>query len=406
MKKPPLLTKFAIYFTFFADNLSWSIVFPIFAPLFLDVNDQIFSPDVTPELRTTILGFFLMAFPLAQFFGSPILGDYADKAGRRKALLISILFTLVGLLLSGWSIYYKKLTLLFVSRLITGAFAGNLSICLASIADLSTSEGHKVKNFGYLSVTAGLSFIIGAYVGGKFSDPNINDNFNSSLPLLIASCFTLLNLFFVWLGFKETGEISLGKKFDFLEGIHNIQQALKIEKIKSLFFIYFLILFSWLLVFQFTPVYLIQLFNFSNSKIGDVAAYLGVCWAVGSGLLNRILICYFDRLRILEFFLISFMIFCVLIVFPSSTLYFLILLGLSVIFAGVTWPICTSLISSKAKPSDQGKILGISQSVQSLAMAISPLIGGVADFFHAKLFFIIAAFSCFLASIVYFKVKK
>jgi len=406
MKKSNFLTKFAIYFTFFADNLSWSIVFPIFAPLFLDADNKIFSPGFPDELRTTVLGFFLMAFPLAQFFGSPILGDYADRAGRRKALIISVFFTLIGLILSGWSIHFKNLTVLFISRLITGAFAGNLSICLASISDLSVSEKHKVRNFGYLAVTAGLSFIIGAYVGGKFSDSSINSSFNPSLPLWIASAFTFLNLFFVLIGFRETGKTIPNKKFDFLEGIHNVKNALKIEKIKALFLIYFLILFSWLLVFQFTPVYLIQVFSFSNSKIGDVAAYLGVCWAVGSGLLNRILLNYFDRLRILETAIILFTVFCILIVFPERALYFLILLGISVVFAGVTWPICTGLISSKVKSEDQGKILGISQSMQSLAMATSPVVGGLTDFFHVKLFFIVSAFSCLFASIVYFKIKN
>ncbi|NGX28744.1 MAG: hypothetical protein K940chlam1_00931, partial [Candidatus Anoxychlamydiales bacterium] len=34
---------FSILFTFFVDNLGWSIVFPIFAPFFLDPQNVIFS---------------------------------------------------------------------------------------------------------------------------------------------------------------------------------------------------------------------------------------------------------------------------------------------------------------------------------------------------------------------------
>ena len=165
---------FSILFTFFVDNLGWSIVFPIFAPLFL--NDQnVFSLNFSFQIKTAILGIFLAAFPLAQFFGSPILGDFADRAGRKKALIISISLIVLGYVLSAWSILLKNLSLLFISRLITGLFSGNLSVCLATISDLSTSEKSKTGNFSFLSVLAGFSFIIGAFLGGRLSDKNIYD---------------------------------------------------------------------------------------------------------------------------------------------------------------------------------------------------------------------------------------
>ncbi|MGD2169383.1 MAG: MFS transporter [Chlamydiota bacterium] len=405
MKRNLKLTKASIYFTFFADNLGWSIVFPIFAPYFIDPQNKIFSPEVPGEIRTAILGLFLMAFPLAQFFGSPLIGEYADKTGRRKALVVTIFFTLVGLILSGISLSQNMLILLFVSRLITGAFSGNLSICLAAIADISDSEHHKVKNFGYLSIVAGISFIVGAYIGGKFSDQELNPNFSFSLPLWIASFFTFINLMFVYWGFSETGKIYKNVKFNLLEGVRNIQTALKIKKIKTIYLIYFLILFAWTLIFQFTPVYLIDLFKFSNSQIGNVAAYMGICWAIGSGVISKLPIQIKTRLRFLEFSLVSFSGLCILITLPQTAFNFLLLLGLCVVFAGVTWPLCTYLISSRADKSIQGKILGISQSMQSLAMATSPLVGGLTDFFHLKLFFWISSFACLLAGIIYFKVK-
>ncbi|NGX64081.1 MAG: Tetracycline resistance protein, class C, partial [Candidatus Anoxychlamydiales bacterium] len=110
---------FSILFTFFVDNLGWSIVFPIFAPLFLDPQNLIFSSNISFSTRTTLLGVFLAAFPLAQFFGAPILGELADRSGRKKALVLSIILTFVGYLISAWSIFAHNLIWLFIARVIT-----------------------------------------------------------------------------------------------------------------------------------------------------------------------------------------------------------------------------------------------------------------------------------------------
>ena len=177
----------AIFFTFFIDNLCWSIVFPIFAPYFLDPNNVLFSSSIDEAMRNKILGFFLMAFSLGQFFGGPLVGEYADRSGRKKALAVSIVFTFIGLGVTAWSMKMHILWLLFFGRLMTGFFASNLSICLACISDLSATEKSKVKRFGMLSVLGGLSFILGALIGGKLSDPSLSSAFSPDLPLWIDS---------------------------------------------------------------------------------------------------------------------------------------------------------------------------------------------------------------------------
>src|SRR3990172_8987729 len=98
----------SILFTFFVDNLGWSIVFPIFAPFFLDSQNLLFGSEVAISTRTTLLGVFLAAFPFAQFFGAPLLGELADKSGRKKALILSIFLTFIGYIICGWSIHVKN----------------------------------------------------------------------------------------------------------------------------------------------------------------------------------------------------------------------------------------------------------------------------------------------------------
>lgn len=403
--KSSRLSLAAVFFTFFIDNLCWSVVFPIFAPYFLDKDNILFSADISEATRTTILGVFLMAFSLGQFLGAPVLGEYADRHGRKKALLLSVIVTLLGLGLTAWSMQYYLLFVLFIGRFITGVFAGNMSICLAAVTDLSPDEKTKVKYFGYFSVLAGLSFILGAFLGGKLSDPSIHPFFSPDFPLWLAAGLTFFNFLFIWFGFKETAILEVHKKFSFLESFYNIKCALQIEKIKRVYGIYFLFLFSWTILFQFTPVLVVDKFEFTSSNIGDLALFMGLCWALGSSYLNKLLLRYFTSLKVLESALFVFTLCCCLIAFPNQLFVVLSILGICVLMGGLSWPLCTGMISNMAPRQIQGKILGMSQSVQSLAMTIAPLIGGMASQASISLPFLIGAGSSLLAGCIYFSLK-
>lgn len=401
------LTLFSVYLTFFVDTLSWAIVFPIFAPYFLDPRNTLFSPDVSVGMRTTILGFFLTAFSLGQFWGAPIIGEYADRHGRKKALALGVSGTCVGLIISAWSMHIDNLYLLFAGRLITGVFASSTSVCLTCISDLCTDEKSKVKYFGYFSMVAGLAFIFGAFVGGKLADRTISSSFTSSVPLWVAAGLTCVNLLSIVFGFRETGVVHPSVKFHLLQSFHHIKVALRTENIKRVYAIYFLFLCAWTIIFQFISVLTVEKFSFTSSTIGDMALFMGICWAVGSGYLNKLLIHRFSATGVLEFCLVGFTILCSIVTFPDRIYQVLTILGLCVILGGIAWPICTSLISNTAPQEMQGKILGVSQSIQSLAMTIAPLIGGLAFHVSVELPFMIgAAISLIAALIYYFTLKK
>lgn len=406
LKRRAKLSLVSVFLTYIIDNLCWSIVFPIFAPYFLDPKNALFSHDVSASTRAAVLGFFLMAFSLGQFLGAPIVGEYADRHGRKKALLLSVLFTLFGLVLTAWSMQENHLIWLFVGRLLTGVFASNSSICLACVADLSETDHSKVKNFGFFSASAGIAFIIGALVGGKLSDPTINAAFTPSLPIWLSGGLTFLNLLFVFFAFRETVPIDLSVKFNFFACFVNIKRALQTEKIKTIYSIYFLFLFGWTILFQFAPVIAVRRFNFTESDIGDLALFIGICWAIGSGYLNKLLSTYFSSWRILEVCLLSFTVLCALVIYPHHITGVLILLGLCAIVGGLAWPLCNGVISNLAPSDIQGKIMGISQSVLSLSMAVAPLIGGIAFKASPYLPFLIGAASSLLAGIIYFTLKE
>jgi DHA1 family tetracycline resistance protein-like MFS transporter len=396
----------AIFFTFFIDYLSWAIVFPIFAPYFLDPNSGALSPQTSVAMRTTLLGLFLAAFSLGQFFGAPFLGEYADRHGRKKALLVSVFCTLLGLAMSAWSMERDHLILLFAGRLITGFFASNATICLSCIADLNEDANQRAKYFGYLSLIGGLSFILGAFLGGKLSDSALSDSFFPSLPLWISTGLTLLNFGFILWGFSEARPPKVQGKFDFLHACRNITEALRIKKIKAIYSLYFLFVFGWTILLQFTPVLMVREFYFTNSNIGDLALFMGVCWAFGSGVLNKIFLVFFSPLKVLEFSLLGFTLLLALMIFPTHIYEVLGVVAGCVVIAGLAWPLCTALISNSASNESQGKILGMSQSVQSLATTLAPILGGLISHLFLGSYFLLGALASLIASVIYFSLKE
>ncbi|MCB1110674.1 MAG: MFS transporter, partial [Chlamydiia bacterium] len=266
---------FSIFFTFAVDNLGATIVFPIFAPLFLEPSRGLMPADASLAYKTTMLGFFLGIFPFMQFIFAPIMGEYADHHGRKKALFLTTFLTFIGYALSAFGIHHHSLSLIFIARMIMGVGAGNLSICLSSLSDLSPSPKKKTRYYSYGSAIAGLTFILGPFLGGKLSDPQVYPLFDSAFPMMIGAILGLVNVLFILFAFGETLENPSKAPFDFVRGLHNIQIALKTESIKRLYLIYFFYLFSWNIIFLFVPAFVVENFHLSNSRIGDVCALLG-----------------------------------------------------------------------------------------------------------------------------------
>jgi len=83
----------------------------------------------------------------------------------------------------------------------------------------------------------------------------------------------------------------------------------------------------------------------------------------------------------------------------------LVIVGFCVMIGGLAWPLCNHLISSLAPKQIQGKILGMSQSVQSFAMTLAPVAGGAVSQGAVRLPFLIGAAAGFVAILVYFTLK-
>lgn len=368
---------YPVFLTYFLDNFGLAIIFPIFTPLFLKSSHSILASATPYFERTVLLGIVIAAFPLAQFFGAPLIGQFSDRFGRKRSFFITILGTGLGYTFTALSIMEDSIFYLFFSRFCTGLFAGNLTLCLAAIADMSPDDASRTKNFGQIGAVGGLSFIIAIAFGGILSDPSISRHFNPSFPFWITALLSYINLACMILLFHETHPAQRHPGLNPLKGVHNLIEGIKNKELRTIYIVNFLFMLAWVGSMQFFPSLLLKHFDF---QIGDITICLivvGALWSLTNLFINRELAKkYFPgKTLLVSLFIISLLLLSLL--FSHASLSFLILFFPAVCCASLCWTNGLATISLKAPEAIQGSILGINQSVSSIAAMLSPIIGGI-----------------------------
>lgn len=380
MKRSPLL---ALFITVLIDMLGVGIIIPVLAPLFLSTTAGLFDPATSLNVRTIALGVIAGVFPLMQLIGAPLLGALADRNGRKKILLISLCGTLLGYIIFAIGIMTSNLLLLFLARALDGFTGGNISIAMSSIADIS-DEKTRTKNFGLIGMAFGVGFIIGPYVGGTLSNPAIVPFFNFATPFWAAAILCAINIILVITNLPETLQKKLNKPFSLLTGFQNIGRAFHMKTLRTMFIVSFLLTSGFSFFAQFFQVYLIDTFAFNQTQIGNLFAYLGLWIAFTQGFLTRSLT-KFPSATVLRYSILGLALTIPALLIPQNAILIYAIYPFIAMFQGVTQPNISNIVSSLADKQSQGEILGIAQSVQSLAMTLPPVIAGFLAVYDVRL---------------------
>ena len=359
---------------------------------------MIISADFSIFFRTIFLGLLIAAFPLAQFFGAPLIGELSDRFGRKKIFIVTIIGGILGYTITGLGIHLKTLSLLAAGRLFTGFFAGNLTLCLASIADISHSQEKRVKNFGWVAAIGGLSFILAIALGGSFSLPEIHLNPGSAF--FITAFLSLINLGLMIGMFQESHVVKSAQKITLLKGIQNLSVILQSKEIRIIYLAYFLFMISWVTSMQFLSSYMFEHFLVSFQRIPFLFMGIGLIWALSNLIINPLVSKIFPPQKSFYLFLFGLSLFLFLTLFPLSLSFFLIFFLLAVVCSALCWTNGLATVSINASSSLQGSTLGLNQSVSAIASILGPVIGGIIAGINTSYIFVFTGI-CSLSAAVF-----
>jgi DHA1 family tetracycline resistance protein-like MFS transporter len=246
----------------------------------------------------------------------------------------------------------------------------------AVIADL-TSKSKRTRKFSLSTMTMGSAFILGPYLSGKWmallESPVKTGIYIFGLASFI-SClsFLITKLFFRW---EEKGPLCLpSSPFALLKEVASVLK--QSPNLKLLFTAVFALYFGWYSFIKFFQVFLIQQMELDQKAYCNVLSYFGFC-CLASQLLFYLIFSKVLKERV------SLRLFPILL--GAAILSFLFIHDYYALIVAVTLfalsyslisPSLNSVISQHGSLSTHGKIMGMSQSVQSLAKLLSPGIAG------------------------------
>lgn len=396
---------FLILLTILAiDHIGFGFVFVLFAPLILEPQYQMFDATTPLYIKNYLLALLFMIYPAAQLLSAPLFGDLADKRGDMKILFYTLMGSAWSIFLSGLAVFFRSYKFLLLGRLVTGLFAGNMSVCMANIARLSSNEKERSKNLGWLVVVQGACWPIAMVVGGILSDPSKSVWFSPTLPFAIVFVLTLATSVFLYFYQQSAPDIQSTKEppkkipFSIKDTIIDVLSALSRGPTRPFFLFILFWNIGWGLSVQWFGAHSLTYYRSSQMLVSLNLIIQGLAWALGGATLNPWMLKRFDSSQIASITLLatgSFLLAC----FFSFNSYILFCTALA--FATYTSSVAdanlTTLLSMHADEKSQGKIMGLTSSIMSLAGVLIPILGGLFGMYSLHLCYLFAS-SVFLTA--------
>ncbi len=326
-----------------------------------------------------------------------MIASYSDDVGRKKALVICLIGSALGYVLTIIGIYLQSISLLVLGRIVAGFTAGSQSVSQAAIIDISTDE-NRTENLGRLvaALAAGLAF--GPIVGGVFSDKTLWPELNVTVPVYIITACLLINLILVLKYFKDVRETDGNFTFNIFSAFTELAAAAKTKAIQNISIVFFICVFSLTLFYIYSIVYLFRKFAFTTIENSAAMLVIGIGLAVGSRYLIKPLADRFTQEKIVSGSLLTMALFQGIFLLSGNE-YVAVASMLPLLMAyGVAYTNCLSIFSDAVSEDKQGWVMGISISLFTFGGGVVSLIGEELMNIFLELPFLLSIIGMLLAS--------
>jgi MFS family permease len=323
-------------------------------------------------LQATLL---ISIYAGCQLFSGPLLGKISDRIGRKPLLVVSQIGTFIGFLIMARA---TSLWMLYAARVIDGSTAGNISLAQAYISD-NTDPKDRTKSFALIGIAFGLGFLIGPLLTAYLV------KYGLSTPIYAASGMSLVSVLCTLTLLPNAGQPG-GEGARPAAGLALFEwktyaQYLGRPVLNGLLLQFFFYTVGFSTFTSGFALFAERRFTwnghpFTPREIGFVLVYVGALGILlQGGLVGRLAKRYGESVLVSAGF--ASLVVAYIILGPTSTITWLAVVSTISSFGnGVLRPALTSLVTQNAGRHEQGVALGVSQSLNSVALVVAPIVGG------------------------------
>ena len=340
------------------DMLGFGIVMPVLPGLIMDLGEM------PVDSAAVFAGWLGAGYAAIQFVFAPVIGNLADRFGRRPILLAALLGFGIDYLAMGFA---PTLAWLVAGRIAAGVTGASYSAAYAYIADITPPE-KRAANFGLMGMAFGFGFIAGPALGGLLAA------FGPRVPFYAAAALALGNFAVGFFVLKESLDPANRRPFDWKRA--NAFAALRALRGQSATVLWFVAALGvWMLAHTVYPsiwaYFAIEAYGFDAKQIGLALAVVGVSSALVQGLGLRWVAPRLGERNAVALGVASFA--AAVVVFAlattTATVYLAILVGS---LQGFISPSIQAVSSRAIDAKSQGELQGAIQSIGSIAQIIGP----------------------------------
>jgi MFS transporter, DHA1 family, tetracycline resistance protein len=323
----------------------------------------------------SVVGLLVSTYAFCQLIAGPMLGRLSDRTGRKPLLLVSQLGTFIGFLILA---YANVLWLVFLSRIIDGLTAGNISLAQAYISDVTKPE-ERAKSFALIGIAFGMGFLIGPGISGYLSQ------YSYQYPIFAAAGLSALSILSTYLLLPSStpaaADDATPRKFTVFDW-SNYLRYFRQPGVGPLLWQFFAFTIAFSMFITGFPLFAERRFRwhgrpFGPKEVGYTYAYIGMLGVILQGGLVGRLVKIFGEMKLVRAGFLCAMAGMAAFGFTYGIPALLIVSAVASSGMGVIRPALTSLITQKAPRSEQGVVLGLTQSLASISSIIAPAIAGV-----------------------------
>jgi len=306
-------------------------------------------------------GLIQSSYAVAQFVCAPLWGRLSDRVGRRPVLLGTIAGTALAMLATGLA---PSLVWLFAARTLAGAFAANISVASAYIADVTAPE-ERTRFMGLLGASFGIGFVLGPALGALLVP------YGHAVPMFFTAGLAALNWGVAALQLREPARHEApargGVRLPLLRDpavravvVANLGFSLAVTQLET-FFAYLMI----------------DRFGWEASRFAWILVAMAVVMGgIQGGGMKALSARYPERRLVVGGVAVLALGFAGVPLAPTVAV-LLVALLLAAVGRAIAQPALLSLASQAARPEQRGAVMGAFQSSASLARVIGPALGGV-----------------------------